>query len=57
MVLTPGTSPSPELGPRAIVRLLWRELLLPAIVVFALFLIAVALIEGPPLEQFLYAVF
>jgi hypothetical protein len=36
---------------------LWRELLLPLGVVAALLVLAVALIEGPPLEQFLYAVF
>lgn len=38
-------------------RNLWREVLLPLGVVAALLLLAVALIEGPPLEQFLYAVF
>jgi hypothetical protein len=36
---------------------LLREVLLPIAVVLGLMLIAVALIEGPPLEQFLYAVF
>lgn len=35
----------------------WREVLLPLGVVAALLLLAVALIEGPALEQFLYAVF
>jgi hypothetical protein len=44
-------------GPVAIALALWRELLLPVLVAFAVLLIAVALIEGPPLEQFLYAVF
>ena len=39
------------------VRWIWREVLLPLGVVAALLLLAVALIEGPPLEQFLYAVF
>lgn len=34
-----------------------REVLWPVGVVIALGAIAVALIEGPPLEQFLYAVF
>ena len=38
-------------------RLLWREVLLPIGVVVVLLLIAVALIEGEPLQQFLYAVF
>ena len=40
-----------------VLKLLWREVLLPLGVVAALLLLAVALIEGPPLEQFLYAVF
>jgi len=34
-----------------------REVLLPAAVLIGLLAIAVALIEGPPLQQFLYAVF
>jgi hypothetical protein len=34
-----------------------REVLLPTVVLVGLFAIAVALIEGPPLQQFLYAVF
>jgi hypothetical protein len=38
-------------------RLVWRELLLPLGVVAALLVLAVALVEGPPLQQFLYAVF
>lgn len=38
-------------------RTLWREVLLPIGVVAALLVLAVALIEGPALEQFLYAVF
>ena len=38
-------------------RALWREVLLQVGVVAALLLLAVALIEGPALEQFLYAVF
>jgi hypothetical protein len=44
-------------GVLARVSALAREILLPIAVVVALLLIAVALIEGPPLEQFLYAVF
>jgi hypothetical protein len=40
-----------------LLRLIWRELLLPVAVVVGLLLIAVALIEGEPLQQFLYAVF
>ena len=51
MVLKPSSPPL-----RA-AYLLWRELLLPLGVVAALLFLAVALIEGPPLEQFLYAVF
>ena len=47
----------PDSPPLRAVRLVWRELLLPLCVVAALLLLAVALIEGPPLEQFLYAVF
>jgi hypothetical protein len=38
-------------------RTLWREVLLPLGVAAALLVLAVALVEGPPLEQFLYAVF
>ena len=34
-----------------------REILLPLGVTAALLVLAVALVEGPPLEQFLYAVF
>lgn len=45
------------MSPPAIARMIWRELLLPLAVVAALLLIAIALIEGPSLEQFLYAVF
>ena len=55
MVLNDDVPPSGGL-PRA-ARWTWREVLLPVLVTFALLLIAVALIEGPPLEQFLYAVF
>jgi hypothetical protein len=38
-------------------RLLWDELLVPLGVVAGLLFIAVALVEGAPLQQFLYAVF
>jgi hypothetical protein len=48
---------TPQTPARARLATLWREVLLPVLVVCALLLIAVALIEGPPLEQFLYAVF
>ena len=34
-----------------------REVLLPVATLVGLLAIAVALIEGPPLQQFLYAVF
>jgi hypothetical protein len=42
---------------RGALRLVWEELLLPVGVVAGLLFIAVALIEGAPLQQFLYAVF
>ena len=35
----------------------WRELLAPLAVLLGLLAIAVALIEGPPVQAFLYAVF
>ena len=54
MVLKAAPPPSP---PVRAALWLWREVLLPLGVVAALLLLAVALIEGPPLEQFLYAVF
>ena len=54
MVLTPGGDRS---GPLRWVQLVWREVLLPLGIVAALLLLAVALIEGPALQQFLYAVF
>jgi hypothetical protein len=38
-------------------RRLFRTLLLPVLCVIGLLLVAVALIEGPSLDQFLYAVF
>lgn len=47
MVVKPPSAP----------RRLARALLLPVGVVIGLAFIAVALIEGPALEQFLYAVF
>jgi hypothetical protein len=37
--------------------LLWRGLLLPALAVAALLLVLAALVEGPAMEQFIYAVF
>lgn len=40
-----------------VLKVIWREVLLPLGVTLALLMLAVALIEGPPLEQFLYAVF
>lgn len=40
-----------------VLKTLYREVLLPIGVVAAMLLLAVALIEGPALEQFLYAVF
>lgn len=51
MVLKPASPPV------RVALFVWRELLLPLGVVVALLLLAVALIEGPPLEAFLYAVF
>jgi len=59
VVLKAASPPhSPPPGPsRRAARLLLREVLLPLGVVAGLLLLAVALIEGPPLEQFLYAVF
>jgi hypothetical protein len=36
---------------------LWDELIVPLGVVAGLLFIAVALVEGAPLQQFLYAVF
>lgn len=35
----------------------WRELLFPLLVLAGLLAIAVALVEGPPVQAFLYAVF
>jgi len=40
-----------------VLKLLAREILLPLGITAALLVLAVALVEGPPLEQFLYAVF
>ena len=42
---------------RGWLRGLLREVLLPTAVLIGLLAIAVVLIEGPPLQQFLYAVF
>ena len=49
-----GAAPSPK---RGWLRGLLSEVLLPTAVLVGLLAIAVALIEGPPLQQFLYAVF
>jgi hypothetical protein len=49
-----GSAPSPA---RRWLRGLLREVLLPTAVLVGLLAIAVVLIEGPPLQQFLYAVF
>ncbi|MEZ5979783.1 MAG: hypothetical protein R3F34_16420 [Planctomycetota bacterium] len=38
-------------------RLLWSELVLPALVAFGCVAIAMALVEGPPIGDFLYAIF
>ncbi|MHC5211170.1 MAG: hypothetical protein ACYTG2_10670 [Planctomycetota bacterium] len=52
-----GDRPEERAPRRGVGRLLWEELLLPVGVVAGLLFIAVALIEGAPLQQFLYAVF
>lgn len=36
---------------------IWRELLLPVLIAISVLAIAVALVEGPALDTFLYAVF
>jgi hypothetical protein len=36
---------------------LWRELLVPALVALGLVLILASLIEGPAIQDFLYAIF
>lgn len=36
---------------------LWREILRPIALVLALTFVLVAIVEGPPLDQFVYAVF
>jgi hypothetical protein len=54
----PGSGPAAGGAPRrGVARAVWEELLLPVGVLAGLVFIAVALIEGAPLEQFLYAVF
>ena len=55
----PPTAPAPAAPPPARRWLggLLREVVLPTAVLVGLLAIAVALIEGPPLQQFLYAVF
>lgn len=40
-----------------VLKTIWREVLLPLGITAALLVLLVALVEGPPLEQFLYAVF
>lgn len=54
---TPPTPSGATPAPRGWLRGLLREVLLPTAVLVGLLAIAVALIEGPPLQQFLYAVF
>ncbi|MGQ0552881.1 MAG: hypothetical protein ACT4PU_06645 [Planctomycetota bacterium] len=49
--------PEPPAGSRGFGRMLLNDVVLPLAVAAGLAFIAVALIEGPPLEQFLYAVF
>jgi hypothetical protein len=49
---TPSTRPGA--GRRGV---LWRALLRPALVAVGLVYIVVALIEGPALQDFLYAIF
>jgi hypothetical protein len=49
-----GAPPAPG---RRWLRGLLREVLLPAAVLVGLLAIAVVLVEGPPQQQFLYAVF
>jgi hypothetical protein len=49
-----GAAPLPK---RRWLRGLLGEVLLPTAVLVGLLAIAVALIEGPPLQQFLYAIF
>lgn len=42
---------------KAVALYLWRAWLCPIALVIALVLILAALVEGPPLQQFVYAVF
>ena len=53
----PPPAPGPASAPRRLLVGLLREILLPTLVLVCLLAIAVALVEGPPLQQFLYAVF
>lgn len=43
--------------PTPLKRLLWRELLRPALVAVGLVYIVVSLVEGPAIQDFLYAIF
>ena len=54
---TEQRAPAGAPRPGAVLASLWRELVLPAGVALALVLLAVALIEGPPAGDFLYAIF
>ena len=55
---TPPATPAAAAPPKhGWLRGLVREVLLPTAVLVGLLAIAVALIEGPPLQQFLYAIF
>jgi len=56
--MSAATQVSPRLAfVRRIMLTLWREFVQPLFVAFALFAIAVGLIEGPPAGAFLYAIF
>lgn len=46
--------PDPATNPRAT---LWRELLRPVLVAVGLVYIVVSLVEGPAIQDFLYAIF
>ena len=47
-------TPDPTSRPRAI---LWRELLRPVLVAVGVVYIVVSLVEGPAIQDFLYAIF
>ena len=42
---------------KGVLHLVWRELVFPLLVLLAVLVLAVALVEGKPLDPFLYAVF